>query len=320
MAEVGSPPQARHRHGAAVVVVVLMTVRRWGDGGDAWRRVVDGSGGGMGEQVGRCGRGRRPRKGNDERIDDLNGQGNDQGMGANGGVGNQGNVGNQNGKVVNENVQENVGNVIVNGNWVGFSYKEFLACNPKEYDGNGGVVVLTRSIKKMEFVQDMSDTAGNLEYWKERVRPKGKIMEGSYNGKGSVSWLSFVRAIEAVDVAMCTLSMISKTLTMLGAGYVGVPVGGYHYRNGKVLRVLGERPEEKARLLMSVKASDKKQEEIVVVRDFLEVFSNDLSGLPPLQEIEFWIELIPGAIPIAKSPYRLAPSELEELSGQLKEV
>ncbi|GKD22427.1 putative reverse transcriptase domain-containing protein [Tanacetum coccineum] len=71
--------------------------------------------------------------------------------------------------------------------------------------------------------------------------------------------------------------------------------------DGKVLRVLGERLEEKARLLMSVKASDKKQEEIDV-------------------EIEFRIELIPEAVPIAKSPYRLAPSELEELSGKLKEL
>ncbi|GJZ18057.1 putative reverse transcriptase domain-containing protein [Tanacetum coccineum] len=43
-------------------------------------------------------------------------------------------------------------------------------------------------------------------------------------------------------------------------------------------------------------------------------------GLPPLPEIEFWIELIPRAVPIAKSPYRLAPFELEELSGQLKEL
>ncbi|GJV04356.1 putative reverse transcriptase domain-containing protein [Tanacetum coccineum] len=90
--------------------------------------------------------------------------------------------------------------------------------------------------------------------------------------------------------------------------------------DGKVLRVLGERPEEKARLLMSAKASDKKQEDIVVVRDFLEVFSDDLSGLPPIREIKFRIELIPGATSIAKSPYRLAPSELEELSRQLKEL
>ncbi|GJV70265.1 putative reverse transcriptase domain-containing protein [Tanacetum coccineum] len=66
--------------------------------------------------------------------------------------------------------------------------------------------------------------------------------------------------------------------------------------DGKVLKVLGERPEEKARFLMGVK----KQEEIVVVRDFP--------------------ELTPGATPVAKSPYRLAPSELEELSGQLKEL
>ncbi|GJY86334.1 putative reverse transcriptase domain-containing protein [Tanacetum coccineum] len=90
--------------------------------------------------------------------------------------------------------------------------------------------------------------------------------------------------------------------------------------NGKVLRVVGERLEEKARLLMSAKASDKKQKEIVVVRDFPEVFPDDLSGLPPIREIEFRIELIPGATPVAKSPYRLAPFEMDELSRQLKEL
>ncbi|GKA19487.1 putative reverse transcriptase domain-containing protein [Tanacetum coccineum] len=58
-------------------------------------------------------------------------------------------------------------------------------------------------------------------------------------------------------------------------------------RDGKVLRVVGERPNEKARLLMSAKASDKKHEEIVVVRYFPEVFPDDLSGLSPIREIEF---------------------------------
>ncbi|GKF19684.1 hypothetical protein Tco_0068322 [Tanacetum coccineum] len=90
--------------------------------------------------------------------------------------------------------------------------------------------------------------------------------------------------------------------------------------DGNVLRLVGERPKEKARWLMSAKASDKKQEEIVVVRDFPKVFSDDLSGLPAIREIEFRIELIPRATPVAKSPYRLAPSEMEELSGQLKEL
>ncbi|GJU72631.1 reverse transcriptase domain-containing protein [Tanacetum coccineum] len=59
-------------------------------------------------RVGKGGRGRRPREGNDERVDDLNGQENDQGLGANGG----------NGNVVNENVQKNVENVLVNGNQI----------------------------------------------------------------------------------------------------------------------------------------------------------------------------------------------------------
>ncbi|GJY00267.1 putative reverse transcriptase domain-containing protein [Tanacetum coccineum] len=90
--------------------------------------------------------------------------------------------------------------------------------------------------------------------------------------------------------------------------------------DGRVLRVLEERPEEKARLLMGAKANEKNQEEIVVVRDFPKVFPDDLSGLPPIREIEFRIELIPGATPVAKSPYRLAHSELKELSGQLKEL
>ncbi|GJT72512.1 putative nucleotidyltransferase, ribonuclease H [Tanacetum coccineum] len=88
----------------------------------------------------------------------------------------------------------------------------------------------------------------------------------------------------------------------------------------KVLKVVGERPDKKARLLMSAKAYDKKQEEVIVVRDFPEVFLDHLSGLPPIRKIKFWIELIPGATPVAKSPYHLAPSELEELSGQLKEL
>ncbi|GJS38221.1 putative reverse transcriptase domain-containing protein [Tanacetum coccineum] len=57
-----------------------------------------------------------------------------------------------------------------------------------------------------------------------------------------------------------------------------------------------------------------------MIIDFPEVFSDDLSGLPPIREIEFRIELIPGATPVAKSPYHLAPSEMEELSGQLKEL
>ncbi|GJR43590.1 reverse transcriptase domain-containing protein [Tanacetum coccineum] len=523
--------------------------------------------GGTGVQIGRGRSGRKPREGNDERVDDLNGQGNDKGMRTNRGnllpamlaqVSNRGNVGNQNGNVVNENVQENVGNVIVNGNRVGCSYKEFLACNPKEYDGKGRDVVLTRWIEKMESVHDMSgcsvdqkvkNTTGSfvgkaLTWWNSQIRtlsqevaismswndfkfmmiqefcpshemqklesklwnyamvgashvaytdrfhelarlvphlvtPESRMIERYVYGlalqirgmvaatepkniqkvvqifgaltdeamrngsikkvekRGNVgepskdrsgrddnkrtrtgnafsttvnpdcrgvprnvnpvnarnptvracyecgstdhvrnqrnqargrafmlgadearqdpnivtglepSDLGFRYEIEIASEQLVEIDKVIKGCNLEIEGHVFdidlIPFGHESFDviigmdwlsnykaqiichekvvriplpDGKVLRVLGESPEEKARLLMSAKVGEKKQEEIVVVRDFPEVFPDDLSGLPPNQEIE----LTPRATPVAKSPYRLAPSELEELSGQLKEL
>ncbi|GKB45075.1 putative reverse transcriptase domain-containing protein [Tanacetum coccineum] len=568
---------------------------------------------GTGKWVGRGGRGRRPREGNDEHVDELNGQGNGLGMGANTGVdGANGNVGGANGgapdfpTIIAQQLrnllptmlaQENVGNVLVNGNRVGCSYKEFLACSPKEYDGKGGAVVLTRWIEKMENVQEMSGcsvdqkvkyTAGlfvefcpshemqklESELWNhamvgdghaaytdrfhelarlvphlithesrmieryvyglatqisrmvaatepktmqkamqisgaltdeairngsiKKVEKRGNMGEPSkdrnarddnkrtttvnafattinpvgrentgtwpkcttcnsyhapggpcracYNcnrpghlakdyrsvprnvnpvnarnlpvracyecgstdhvrpacprwnrARGRAFMLGAEEARQDPNIVTGTFTLNNHFATTLfdsGADYSFVsttfipllglePIDlGFKYEieiasgqlveidkvikgckleieghifdidlipfghgsfdviigmdwlsnykaeiicnekvvmillpDGKVLRVVGERPDEKARLLMSAKTSDKKQEEIVVVRDFPEVFPNNLSGLPPIREIE----LTPVATPVAKSPYRLAPSELEELSRQLKE-
>ncbi|GKG02141.1 hypothetical protein Tco_0306846, partial [Tanacetum coccineum] len=63
-----------------------------------------------------------------------------------------------------------------------------------------------------------------------------------------------------------------------------------------------------------------KMNEISVVREFSDVFPEDLSGLPPQRQVEFRIELVAGVAPVARSPYRLAPSEMQELSGQLQEL
>ncbi|GJY31573.1 putative reverse transcriptase domain-containing protein, partial [Tanacetum coccineum] len=90
--------------------------------------------------------------------------------------------------------------------------------------------------------------------------------------------------------------------------------------NGEILEVQGERPEKDPGSLTCIKADEMKLDDIRVVRDFPEVFPDDLSGLPPVREIEFRIDLILGASPVVKSPYRLAPSEMLELSNQLKEL
>ncbi|GJS81872.1 putative reverse transcriptase domain-containing protein [Tanacetum coccineum] len=66
--------------------------------------------------------------------------------------------------------------------------------------------------------------------------------------------------------------------------------------------------------------SGEKLDDIHVVRDFPRVFPEDLSGLPPQRQVEFHIDLVPGATPVAKSPYRLAPTEMQDLSEQLQEL
>ncbi|GKA17552.1 putative reverse transcriptase domain-containing protein [Tanacetum coccineum] len=87
-----------------------------------------------------------------------------------------------------------------------------------------------------------------------------------------------------------------------------------------MLRVYGELPDEKVKRLLSAKAEEPKLEDIAIIQNFFVAFPNDLSGLPPSREVEFRIDLILGAMPVMKSPYRLAPTEMEELSNQIKEL
>ncbi|GJR94118.1 putative reverse transcriptase domain-containing protein [Tanacetum coccineum] len=68
------------------------------------------------------------------------------------------------------------------------------------------------------------------------------------------------------------------------------------------------------------KSEKKRLEDVPIVRNFPEVFPEDLPGLPPTRQVEFQIDLIPGAAPVARAPYRLAPSEMKELSDQLQEL
>ncbi|KAK1439863.1 hypothetical protein QVD17_05685 [Tagetes erecta] len=110
--------------------------------------------------------------------------------------------------------------------------------------------------------------------------------------------------------------------------------------SGQILNVSGEKPPTGLKLMSCVKAQkclrkgyvafmahvevdkkkEKKLEDIPIVRDFAEVFPEDVTGLPPVRQVEFRIDLIPGATPVAKAPYRLAPSELQELASQLQEL
>ncbi|GJU69840.1 hypothetical protein Tco_1256099 [Tanacetum coccineum] len=68
------------------------------------------------------------------------------------------------------------------------------------------------------------------------------------------------------------------------------------------------------------KSKEKRLEDVPIVRDFPKVFPEDLPGLPLTRQVEFQIDLVPGAAPVAHAPYRLTPFEMKELSEQLKEL
>ncbi|GKE64312.1 reverse transcriptase domain-containing protein [Tanacetum coccineum] len=122
-------------------------------------------------------------------------------------VGNQGRgqgVGrNQNGDAVNDYIRGDVGNATEGNDRRGYTYKEFLACNPKEYDGKGGVIVYTRWIKKMESVHDMSGC---------RNSPKVKYTTGLFVCKALTWWNSEIhtRGREATIVEAGHVAYIDR--------------------------------------------------------------------------------------------------------------
>ncbi|GKA31089.1 putative reverse transcriptase domain-containing protein [Tanacetum coccineum] len=109
-------------------------------------------------------------------------------------------------------------------------------------------------------------------------------------------------------------SLFSINLISLGHGSFDVIVGMDWLPQNKAVIVFHEK-------VVEIQLEDEpKLTDISIVWDFVDVFPEDLSGLPPQRQVEFRIDLVLGATPVAKSPYRLAPSEMQEFSGQLQEL
>ncbi|GJR16664.1 putative reverse transcriptase domain-containing protein [Tanacetum coccineum] len=109
-----------------------------------------------------------------------------------------------------------------------------------------------------------------------------------------------------IIIGMDWLSQYDATI-LCGEKKVRIPL------EGKTLVIEGNRNNSRLK-------TEKRLEDVPVIQDFPEVFPKDLPGLPPPRQVEFRIDLIPGAAPVARMPYRLAPSEMKELSKQLQEL
>ncbi|GJU63305.1 putative reverse transcriptase domain-containing protein [Tanacetum coccineum] len=293
-----------------------------------------------------------------------------------------------------------------------FTYKGFVTCGPRDFDGTGGAVALTRWIKKMESVIDNGGCLTNqrvkyaassfigkaLTWWNSQVQARGRdaanamawndfkaLLTTEFCPSNEIEklesefWnhLIFVRNASSYSPCLFLLARIlpdeafffpqqfllqekmeifqsalgvrvimlkkdhaecatiAKGVLMshsrIELGDSIIPIDLYHlghgmdrfddtYRSVMVLCVQGERNVGKKKTLMSTKANETTLSDIPIVRDFEDVFLDDMSGLPPQRQVQFCIDLIPGATPVAKSPYRLAPSEMQELSEQLQEL
>nr|GEW22896.1 putative reverse transcriptase domain-containing protein [Tanacetum cinerariifolium] len=215
----------------------------------------------------------------------------------------RGNNRNQNDNTINDNFQGDVRNVIMNNGRRGCSYKEFLACNQKEADH----AVYTDRFHELAMLVPHLVIPGNKNIYglapyiqgtvaateptkiQKAVQKAGTLTdEVIRNGslKKNTEKRGIVESLEArqdPNIVTDTFTLnnhYAMTLFDFGANYSFVST--------TFIPLLGIEPSN--------------------------------LGLPPTQEIKFRIELIPGAMSIAKSPYRLAPSEMEELSGQLREL
>nr|GEW67501.1 hypothetical protein [Tanacetum cinerariifolium] len=376
----------------------------------AGRPAAESLRGGTSVRVSRGGRGRRPRKGNDERVDDLNGQENDQGLGANEGVegvngnvegvnegtpdfstiisqqlqnllpvmlaqvGNQGNVRNQNEEFCPSHKMKKLETELWNHAMVRVGHVAYTdrfyeldrlvphSVTPESRKIERYVYGLALQIRRMVAAMEPKTIQKLCKFMAkgrafilgvEEARQDPNIVTGTFTLNNQFATTLFDSGVDysfvsttfipplgiepnelgfrsEIEIASGQLVEIDKVikgckleieghvfdidLIPFGHGCFDVIIGMdwlsnhkaeiiFHEKvvripllDGKVLRVLGEKPEEKIRQLMSAKVNDKKQEEIFIVRDFLDVFSDDLSGLPPLWEIEGVVKTTQGTL------------------------
>ncbi|GJV48060.1 hypothetical protein Tco_1438272 [Tanacetum coccineum] len=140
-----------------------------------------------------------------------------------------------------------------------------------------------------------------------------------------MDWLRRHHAVIVCDEKLVRVPFGNETLVFRGAeSYIGRESRLTVISCSKVQEYMAKGCHVFLAQISATKEDDKSEgkqvKDVPIVRDFPEVFPEDLPGLPPIRPVEFQIDLIPGAAPVARAPYRLAPSEMKELSEQLQEL
>ncbi|GJW45079.1 putative reverse transcriptase domain-containing protein [Tanacetum coccineum] len=195
------------------------------------------------------------------------------------------------------------------------SYKEFMSCQPINFKGTEGAIGLICWFERTESVFSHINYTEDCKVMFATVQ---KIEDKFYHltVKGNDLNTYVIRFQELATLCPTMVPDSKKTIEVF--------IGGLPQSiKGNVTTFKPQTLEEAiniAQRLMDQKSDEKRLEDIPVVREFLEVFPKDLPGLPPVRQVEFQIDLILGATPVTRAPYRLAPSEMQELSNQLQEL
>ncbi|CAA0812557.1 Unknown protein, partial [Striga hermonthica] len=134
-----------------------------------------------------------------------------------------------------------------------------------------------------------------------------------------MDWLSFYHAdIRCHDREITLYLPEDDSITFFGSRNRSLPYVVSMAKATKLLR----RGNCQGYLVSLVDDSQKARSphDVPVVREFVDVFPDELPGGPPNRQVEFSIDLIPGAGPVSKAPYRMAPKELQELKAQIQEL
>nr|GEZ99134.1 reverse transcriptase domain-containing protein [Tanacetum cinerariifolium] len=154
------------------------------------------------------------------------------------------------------------------------------------------------------------------------------VMTGTFSLNDHFATVLFDSGADYSFISTKFLPLINMKPSDVSPGYEIKIASGVIVETNKIIRgcrleleeVHGERPEGNLKQLKTMKVNEPKLKDIPLVCEFPGVFLEDLLGLPPSRDVEFCIDLILRVVPVAKSPYRLAPTEMQELSNQLKEL
>nr|GEY77403.1 reverse transcriptase domain-containing protein [Tanacetum cinerariifolium] len=136
--------------------------------------------------------------------------------------------------------------------------------------------------------------------------PDSNVVTGTFLLNNRYVSILFDTAADRSFISTAFSSLIDIVSIQLGNSY------DVELADGKIVKISAKKEEDKS--------EGKQLEDVPVVRDYLKVFPTDLPGLPPARPVEFQIHLIPVAAPVARAPYRLAPSEMKELAEQSQEL